>query len=333
MMNLDRFEKLNIKTPWAPKNIIDRARQGIEAVENAIQERVGPLALKVFSGESEAFIKWFFAIVQEKTLGEGKNHVLISENLRASLKGALTLFESFGIVVQSIPLQIDGTIDLNLLKMAVYPTTMVCIVEPYDLTTGVEQPIEKILEVLGADIHLHLVSQIEFGLRALFPAVNSVQMDPFLFVPAHMSLQDSFDLDQIVALTTTFQEELEASREKTMHATYLRRFFERGVEAIGGKIFFKEQKRHPSVVVFGFEELHGELLAYYLCQKGMFVSIGGADRPSLHQHLIRMGFEEGESATAVHVHFPSELEENGVQDLLEEIEEVLRRTKRAMQRI
>jgi cysteine sulfinate desulfinase/cysteine desulfurase-like protein len=333
MIHLDHFEGINSKTPWAPKNLIDRAAKGMAAIEGLVQQRIESSCVKIFSSEVEALLKLFFALVQEKTLGEGRNHVLVAESLRASLKGALTLFESFGIVVQSIPLQAEGILDLSLLKGACYPTTMACVVEPYDLITGVEQPIEQIAEILGPGVHLHVISRAEFGWQGIFPGVDSAQIDSLLFAPKSLSLECAFDLDQVVALTTTFQEELNALQEKTMHAAYLRRFFERAIEAMGGRIFFKEQKRHSGMTVFGFDSVHGELLAYYLCQRGIFVSIGGGDRPALHAHLARMGFDEGESATAVHACFTAAMDERSMQETIEAIEECLRMTKRAMQGI
>ncbi len=322
MIHLDNLEQLNGKTPWAPKNLFERAKLGVETVEKAIALKKVGLKLKFFSSEADSFTKFLFALVQEKTIGEGKNHLLISASLRATFKETIALFEPFGIVCETIPLTCEGIVNLELLHSAIYPTTMGCILEPYDSITGVVQPVEKVCEILGRERHLHLVSTSSFGLQGLGARVSSMQIGPMLMIPHGWPLPSTFDLDQIVALTSTFQENLEKSQEQAMHLSYLRRFFERSLEAMGAKIFFKEQQRAPGVVVFGFEGLHGELLAYNLCQKGIFVSIGGGDRPSLHAHLTRMEIEEQLAVTAVHICLHPDHDELILQKVIDAIREM-----------
>ncbi|MBM3194649.1 MAG: aminotransferase class V-fold PLP-dependent enzyme [Chlamydiae bacterium] len=326
MLNLDRFEDLHLKTPWVPKQLVDRAQKGVEDVQNLLQNK--NFKLEVFSSDTEAFTQFLFSLVQEKALYEGKNQILFPDNLRAPFKAILREFEAFGIILQNIPLNENGQLDSDLLKNFLYPTTMLLIVEPIDLSTGVIQPIESIKGAVGENIHLHLILKGECGLaKGLDLLADSMQVDQAQFVPKDLGLKGSSDPDLICAVASTLFDKLQNSVERGMHLSYLRRFFERNLEAMGAKIFFKEQKRESGTLVFGFLDLHAELLAYYLHIKGVFVSIGGGARPLLQQHLTRMGFEDYEAAMAVHVRLNEQIQESDLLKVLDRIQEILEMVK------
>jgi cysteine sulfinate desulfinase/cysteine desulfurase-like protein len=326
MLNLDRFEDLHLKTPWAPKQLVDRAQKGVEDVQNLLQSK--KFKTEVFSSDTEAFTQFLFSLVKEKALYEGKNQILFPDNLRTPFKAVLRQFEAFGIILQNIPLNENGQLDPDLLKTFLYPTTMLVIVEPIDLSTGVIQPIESIKEAIGENVHLHLILKGECGLaKGVDLLADSLQVDQAQFVFKDFGLKGSSDPDLICAVASTLFEKLQNSVERGMHLSYLRRFFERNLEAMGAKIFFKEQKRESGTLVFGFLDLHAELLAYYLHIKGIFVSIGGGARPLLQQHLTRMGFEDYEAAMAVHVRLNEQIQESDLLKVLDMIQETLQMVK------
>jgi cysteine desulfurase len=329
MMHLDRFEAIHLKTPWAPKNLIDRAQGAVETLFKKGKEKLESFKLEVFSSEEEAFLQLILCLIHEKALSEGKNHLLVLDNLRAPFKGILAKFAPLGLHIDTISLDKEGCVDLEQLKKSFYPTTMGFLMEPVDLITGVEQPLEKILETCGALTPVFLVSKSFFGIPALSRKVEAIQFDSALFVQKTYPISGSKDPDKIFAVATQLQEDFAKRVEEGMQLLYLRRFFERTIESMGGEIFFKTAKRDPGTVVFGFPGIHGELLAYWLCQKGIFVSIGGGGRLSLHRYLSSIGWEDSQSFTAVHVSFTPDLEESHLQEVLHAIEECLRISKRS----
>ncbi len=333
MMNLDRFEAIHLRTSWAPKSLIDRAKSAQEALFQMGKEKLHPFKLEVFSSEEEAFMQLILSLIHEKALAEGKNHLLILNTLRSPFRGILAKFAPLGIQVDHIPLTLGGTVDLEELKKSIYPTTMGFLFEPFDLMTGVEQPIEEILLACGNQCPVFLLSKSIFGLQNLSAKIEAIQCDSALLVPRTYPLSGTKEPDRIFAVATEIQECFAKRVEEGMQLLYLRRFFERAIEAMGGEIFFKTAKREPGTVVFGFAGIHGELLSYWLCQRGIFTSIGGGQRPSLHRHLSSIGFEDSLAYTAVHVSFSPDLEENTLQDVLIAIEECLKITKRSIERV
>lgn len=332
-MHLDRFETIHLKTPWAPKNLIDRSKIALDTLFKNGKEKLEPYKLEVFSSEDEAFMQLILCLIHDKALGEGKNHILVSDNLRAPFKAILAKFAPLGLHLETIPLNADGKVDLQELKNSFYPTSMGFFLEPFDLLTGVEQPLEEILLVCENLCSVFLLSKPIFGLQNLSPKIEAIQFENALFVPKTYPLVGSKEPDKVYAVATHLQESFNRRIEEGMQLLYLRRFFERAIEAMGGEIFFKATKREPGTVVFGFSGIHGELLAYWLCQKGIFTSIGGGQRASLHRHLSLIGYEDHQAYTAIHVSFLPDLEENTLQKILFAIEEYLKLAKCSLQRV
>ncbi|MFZ4673030.1 hypothetical protein EB008_02165 [bacterium] len=333
MMHLDRFEAIHLRTPWAPKNLIDRAKLALETLFKRGKEKLDPFKFEVFSSEEEAFMQLILSLIHEKALAEGKNHLLVLDTLRSPFKAILAKFAPLGIQVDQIPLTPLGTVDLEELKNSFYPTTMGFLFEPFDLMTGVEQPVEEILLACENHCPVFLLTKALFGLQNFSEKIEAIQCDNALFVPRTYPLSGSKEPDRIFAAATEIQECFARRVEEGMQLLYLRRFFERAIESMGGEIFFKTAKREPGTIVFGFSGIHGELLSYWLCQRGIFTSIGGGQRPSLHRHLSSIGFEDSQAYTAVHVSFSPDLEENTLQEVLITIEECLRLTKRSAERV
>ncbi|NDE63480.1 MAG: aminotransferase class V-fold PLP-dependent enzyme [Chlamydiae bacterium] len=331
MLNLDRFEDLHLKTPWAPKQLIERAQKGVLDLQSLLQNK--KLKTEFFSSETEAFTQFLFSIVQEKALVEGRNHILFADHLRGPFKAILKQFEAFGIVLQNLPLNENGLLDPHLVKTFLYPTTMLVVLEPIDLSTGVCQPVEAIKEAIGEGVHLHLITKGECSFSKGWDLLaDSLQIDQAQFVASDFGLKGSSDPELISAFSSTLHEKLQNSMEKGMHLSYLRRFFERNLESMGAKIYFKEQRREPGTLVFGFSDVHAELLAYYLHLKGVFVSIGGGARPLLQQHLTRMGHEDYEAAMAVHVRLNERIQEADLVNVLDVIQETLQMFKAGSKR-
>jgi cysteine sulfinate desulfinase/cysteine desulfurase-like protein len=330
MHHLDRFEALHSKTPWAPKNLIDRAKGSSAQLLDLVKDCLGNCKVEVFSSCEEAFTQFIFGLVESKAIGEGKNHLLIPENLSGPYRAILSKFEPFGVVLQTIPLNGEGVIDLELLADAFYPTTMGVILEPVDWITGLEQPLDKVLEICKNRCSVYIASKALVGMDRLPRNIGALLCDNALFVDETMDVSGSKDPDLVYAITSQMVESFCNRTEEGMQLIYLRRLLERGIESMGGKIFFKTNQRDPGTLLFGFEHIHGELLAYWLCQRGVFVSIGGGPRPSLHRHLSRMGFIEKEALTAVHASLTPGLEEKGIYQVLSILEECIRLAKRPL---
>jgi cysteine sulfinate desulfinase/cysteine desulfurase-like protein len=322
MLNFDLLEVVNTRTPWVGKSFLEKVFSDVAGLQELVKNKGAALAPRFFGSQKEAFYELMFALIKEKTLGKGKNHVLIADHLQSVYREVLSQFEVFGITFETVKSDIFGKVDCKKLEQFIYPTTLAVIMESFDPVTGVEQPVKEIATLLENKVHLHVIIEPKLGLSHLVHKMHSVQMDNILLVDPEFELKGATSLDLITSCCRHLYEVTKSVQESSMQAAFFKRTLERGIESLGGKIFFKESSRHPLISVFGIQGLHGELLAYALAKKQVAVSIGGGHRPPLHTHLMHMGFADEEALTAIHISLQTFQEEKQIITLLDTIEQI-----------
>jgi len=304
------------------------------------------------SSGAEAVCQVHFSTYMEDTRSSGKNHILIPEGSPAVFCRSLERLEPLGVVAKFIKTSPKGLCIDSFLEVVSHRTALVSL-STADSLTGALEPIEEIAKICRSKhIPLHIditpsigkqwldfealdADMITFCGKALgspFPIGALILKRGALFAPLIMG-----DLSQeglrAGGISAPLFKSLEIALEKAIE---LQNHMAMEVASLKNQmlddlrknerftLFTPNMSALPNAFAFGFSGIKGELLAYALGQRGIFVSMGGGSLPSLQRLLELKGICPIEAATAVSISLTTEisLEEikYATQIVLEEVE-------------
>lgn len=304
------------------------------------------------SSGAEAVCQVHFSTYMEDTRSSGKNHILIPEGSAAVFCRSLERLEPLGVVTKFIKTSPKGLCVDSFLEAVSHRTALVSLCTA-DSLTGALEPIEEIAKICRSKhIPLHIditpsigkqwldfealdADMITFCGKALgspFPVGALILKKGALFAPliAGDLSQEGLRAGGISAplfksLEIVLEKANELQNHMAMEVASLKNQMLDELRKNGRFILFTpDMSALPNALAFGFSGIKGELLAYALSQRGVFVSMGGGSLPSLQRLLEVKGVDPSAAATAVSISLTTEtaLEEieYATQIILEEVD-------------
>jgi cysteine desulfurase len=155
-IDLNITTKENQKALKAYKEAIDNLYRAINAKDED--------SIILTSSANEATSQIFFSIYLQYILTGRKNSIIISQRASIDELKVARLLESQGCRVYKIPVSVDGTVDIDILKEYVNSKTALVSIPLVDDESGVIAPIEEISEICKmADAPLYVNAKDAFG--------------------------------------------------------------------------------------------------------------------------------------------------------------------------
>jgi len=324
----------------------------LEQVSENLEDKEGLYDRVILtSSGAEAICQVHFSTYMEETRLTGKNHILILEGSPAVFCRSLERLEPLGVVTKYIKTGISGLSIDSFLEAISHRTALVSICTA-DSLVGSLEPIEEIARICRAKhIPLHIDITASLGKQWLdFEALNA-DMITFCgkplgnpFPSGLLIVKQGFPCAPLIigdmsqeglraggisaplfeSAKIVLHSAIEHQNHMAMEIASLKKRLLDELTKNERFISFSPDMALPHVLCFGFSGIKGELLAYALSKRGVFVSIGGGAFPSLSRLLEAKGIDPVEAATALSIALTAEttLEDAkyAVQVLLEEVE-------------
>ena len=285
-------DKENQKALKAYKDAIDKIYQSINATQND--------SIILTSSVNESISQIFLTAYLKYILTGQKNSIIISQRATTAELRVTAFLESQGCRVYRVPVTIDGTLDVDILKDYVNSKTALISVALVDEESGVIQPIEEISKIcsavdapllvnakdamgrIGVDVQRHKVSYLTFcsdniegpkDIAALYIAQNALEIMPTVF--GNDSEQGGLrampkDIAKVIGFGKALEEAVDALDFEIEDVRELRDELEEEVLKIDGVYSLAPWAlRVPTISIFAFENIHASMLLDTLAQKGV----------------------------------------------------------------
>ncbi|MBI5274129.1 MAG: aminotransferase class V-fold PLP-dependent enzyme [Chlamydiales bacterium] len=264
----------------------------------------------------------------------GKNQILTTTIEDADTILSLEKYESLEVNTVQIPLNSQGILTVELLKMYVTPKSCLLSLSLANRLTGVIQPIREIAEYCKQQ-HILLHVDITTCIGSYMIALKEIGADFITFEGSRIGstigsggliIQHYHKITPLIpspiegcfrggplhiagffAMHAALKEKYQQQDEVSIEVASLRNYFEKAiVEKLGAKTFHKPLSRVCHISCFGLPHMHGQLLAFLLSQQEIFVSFGGGQTQRLEHILESTGIGSIAAKTAVSVCFTAE---------------------------
>lgn len=275
----------------------------------------------------------------------GKNHIFYLSFDRIELLEELKKLEEKGCILEEIPIDQNGQIDLEKLKNRITPRTSLISLSYADQSTGVVQNIYELQDLcqsLGVSLHLDLSSimgKIYFSSQATKVSymtysghrqggVDGLALVLIPYQYSYRHLADRLFLKEkeygkLLATSVFFYECMQMTDEFFFDMPTFKETFEASIlEAIDGvKILFSNIERLQSHSIIYFPHVHAELFLFILKEKNVFASIGKTGENTLSHQLQKMHIPLIEAKSALCFSFSHKTKKEGIQEGVQLIKE------------
>jgi len=291
-IDLNITTKENQKALKAYKEAIDKIYRSINAKDED--------NIILTSSVNEATSQLFLSVYLKYILTGRKNSIIISQRASIDEIKVARFLESQGCRVHKIPVTIDGTLDVALLKEYVNSKTALVSVPLVDEESGVIQPIEEISEIckvvdaplyvnakdafgrIPIDLQRDEVSYLSFSsdnidgpkdISALYINSKALEIMPIVF--GGDSEQGGFrtaikDIAKVVGFGKATEEAVDALDFEIEDIRELRDDFEQELLKCEGVYSLAPWAlRVPTVSIMAFEGVHASILLDRLAQKNI----------------------------------------------------------------
>lgn len=275
--------KQNQKALHAYKDAIDKIYASIHARDED--------SIILTSSASEAVSQLFLSVYLQYILTGRKNALIISQRASIAQLKAAHFLESQGCRVHRIPVTIDGTIDLALLKEYVNSKTALVSVPLVDEESGVIQPIEEVAQIcqqqgaplfvdakdamgrIPVDMQRQKIDFLSFeganiggpkDIGALYIASDAPQIMPLIF--GNDSEQGGLrsaiaDIASVIGFGKALEIAVDALDFEVEDVRELRDTLEEGLLKIPGSYSLAPWAlRVPTIAIMAFEGVHASML-------------------------------------------------------------------------
>ncbi len=282
--------KSNQKALKAYKEAIDKIYRSINAKDED--------SIILNSSTNEGVTQVFLSVYLKYILTGQKNSIILSQRASIDELKAAQFLESQGCRVHRVPVTIDGTIDLDILKEYVNSKTALVSMPLVDDESGVIQPLEEISNIcslvdapllvnakdaigrIPVDIERSKVSFLTFcsnniegpkDIAALYIANDAIELVPTAF--GLDSEQGGLrvgikDIAKVIGFAKALEEATDALDFEIEDIRELRDELEEKILQIDGVYSLAPWAlRVPTVSIFAFEGVHASMLMDYLAQK------------------------------------------------------------------
>lgn len=242
----------------------------------------------------------------DHVMEKGKNHVLIDRE-----NDVTNRFEGVGLTIKVLPKNERGQITKEALEKMITPKTGLVSLSWADGETGVIQPIWDLGELCrekGILFHVdasHILGKLYFKLQEMpidflsfdGSLIHGPRGSGALFVHRGIEfnpMETELNLPLFVGLGIAIEELSESFDHLCMETVRLRDKFEEGVKLGVPEVilFYQDVERLPNTSVIEFPGMKGELLAFHLQERGVYVSFDREKESTLSFSLSRLTTEE-----------------------------------------
>jgi cysteine desulfurase len=294
-VDLTSVDKENQEALKAYKDAIDKIYLSIEAKvdDNII----------LTSSVSEATSQIFYTVYLKYILTVRKNSIIISQRAPLEELKLARFLESQGVRVHRIPVTIDGTLDLDILKNYISSKTALVSLPLVDDESGVIQPIEEVSQICSLyDVPLYSNADSAIGQIPISVTRNSIDFLSFssssIFGPkdiaglyinekAKMELMPLIyggdfkqaglrempkDIAKVIGFGKALEDATDALDFDIEDVRELRDELEQGVLEIKGVYSLAPWAlRVPNISIVAIEGVHASMLKDYLASKDILV--------------------------------------------------------------
>lgn len=254
----------------------------------------------------EGLFQVLHSFYADHVMEHGRNHLLIDRESDVSNR-----FEGMGLGVKIIPKNQQGQLVKEELEKMISPKTGLVSLSWADGETGVIQPVWELGEFCrekGILFHVdasHILGKLYFKFQEM--PIDFLTFDGSLFHGPRgsgglfvrrglefNSPEGELNLPLFVGLGIAVEELSESFEHLCMETVRLRDKFEEGIKLGVSEVnlHFQEVERLPNISVIEFPGIKGELLAFHLEEKGVYVSFNHPKDCTLSFSLSRMTTEE-----------------------------------------
>ncbi len=312
---------------------------------------LGPSAVMMpISSSSEGFAHILHSLYLEEMTQTGKNQVLTLTTEDAGTLLAIEQYHPLGIISSQIPVNEQGFIDLDTLEKYVTPKTTLLSFSWAHRLTGVVQPIAEISQFCrDKGIFLHIDISIAIGAQyfelqdlgidfvtiegsrigapigtGLLVIQNDRKFTPFMPSSIKGILRGGpIPIGGWLACMVAIKERYEQREQMTIEVAQIRNRFEKVVrDTLKGTILFNESERIPHISCFALPGISGELLAFCLSERDIFVSFGGGQVQRLEYILKESQVDPFLAKSAISVCFDTSHTLTDMKEFVGRLEEI-----------
>lgn len=254
----------------------------------------------------EALFQVFHTFYVDHLMEHGKNHLLVDQENEVSGR-----FEKMGLTSKVLPKNERGQITKEALEKMISPKTGLVSLSWADGETGVIQPVWELGELCrekGILFHLdasHILGKLYFKFQEIpidflsfdGTLIHGPRGSGGLFARRGIGFENGeteVNLTAFVGLGIAIEELSESFDHLCMETVRLRDKFEEGIKLAIPEVhlLYQEVERLPNTSVIEFPGIKGELLAFHLEERGVYVSFNRKNECILSFSLSRLTTEE-----------------------------------------
>lgn len=309
--------------PHAPHAAGQRAAhlhlQALEKLQRSLGITGYSRAVFTSSG-AEAVQQVYLSVYLHTVRALGKNHMLIPASAGREIYDSVSRLEPLGVYGKIIALDSKGALDLQQLEALISPRTALVSMSVASSLVGAVEPLEKVARIChanGISLHLDITAgwgKIWLDLEALQP--DYITLDGPFWGSGALWVRDGVPIEPLIPgsdeqgglragaidpnLYTELGNYVESARGG-LHAFSMEMAEKKAgfKQRLGAAHVFTPEESLPHILAFGFEGVHGELLAFHLDAAGVYLSFGGGTAPPLERLLREMGVSVELAQTAL----------------------------------
>ncbi len=292
----DRAIDFNIPTK-ENQNALKAYKEAVDKVYRSINARDEDTIIFT-SSVNEATSQIFLSMYAKYILTGRKNSIIISQRASEDELRVARFLESQGCRINRIPVTIDGTVDIDILKEYVNTKTAIVSIPLVDEESGVIQPIEEISSIcsmveaplyvnakdamgrIPIDVQRDEISYLSFcsdniegpkDIAALYIKKDALEIMPIVF--GRENEQSSLrampkDISKVIGFAKALEEAIDALDFELEDIRELRDEFEEELLKIDGAYSLAPWAlRVPTVSIMAFEGVHASMLIDALARK------------------------------------------------------------------
>ncbi|GIP63482.1 cysteine desulfurase [Virgibacillus pantothenticus] len=328
------------------KQVLENSRKSLASLLH-----VPPRGIYFTSGGTESNQLAIVSLALSQSY-KGK-HIITSQAEHSSVFSALSYLENSGFEVTKVPYTKDGQVDLLQLEKAIRSDTIMTTIGYVNSEIGSIQPLEKIRQLLHAEIIFHTDAVQAFGkvdLSNLHKVVDSFSISSHkLYGPKGVGavyIQPRCAVKGIFPLQTHEH----GIRGGTVNAPGIAAFVAAALKYVGEeweraiklrRLFLAELRRElksqqqviessvsqlPHIVGLTFPNYEGQLIMLECSRKGFCISTGtacGQASATAGKTMVAMGYSEERQKEFIRISFGKDTSENDIVQLVQVLKEIV----------
>lgn len=296
------------------------------------------------SSGAEAIAQVYWSVYNHEILTSGLNHMVTSDLEEASILMGMERYNKLGAVTVAAEAR-GAKLTREVLEPYVTDYTKLISISAVSVQTGVRHDIEAVAELAkekGILLHLDvsdLIGYAKLDLQHLGADYITIDSERFggpkgagLLISKHgraiepliLDYQGQcgyrggfFDQQKFCLLAQSLKQVSAQKTRMMMQMPMLQKNVEAALEKLPGvRVLFKEHKRVAHITALMIDKVFGELLIFYLYQRGIHVHLGGGSLQQTGSFFEKVGIEPFKASHVVTLGWSSSIQK---QQLLEAV--------------